>query len=468
MNTQASSQPVHARSIFLFWLPLMATWLMMSVEGPFLAAIIARLAEPKFNLAAYGVAFSFALIVEAPIIMMMSASTALATDWSSYRRLRNFTSMLNGIITVIMLIVVLPPVFSFIAKDLIGLPNEVARLTHLATIILLPWPGAIGFRRFYQGLLIRNNLTRRVAYGTVLRILTMAVTALLAALLTDWPGAVVGAAALSVGVCFEALASRIMVHGTIQRLRIELPPPVQRRTAATTDAPPAKRRAPAQSYRGIWSFYYPLALTSVLALGVHPMITFFLGQSRMPLESLAVLPVINSLVFIFRSFGLSYQEVAIARFGEDMEHFVPIRNFAIGLGIASVTGLALITMTPLASFWFLDLSGLSPDLADFALLPAQLLVLIPGTSVLLSFQRATLVATQRTGHITIATGLEVSTIILTLSAAIMVFDMVGAVAAAIALMTGRLVANAWLTPPLLRAIRRARSTAKTGTADGET
>ena len=91
------------RGIFVFWLPLFATWLMMSVEGPFLAAIIARLAEPKYNLAAYGVAFSFALIVEAPIIMIMSASTALVTNRRSYLMLRNFTNTANGIITVIML-----------------------------------------------------------------------------------------------------------------------------------------------------------------------------------------------------------------------------------------------------------------------------------------------------------------------------------------------------------------------------
>ena len=54
------------KSIFLFWLPLAATWIMMSVEGPFLAAVIARLPEPRFNLAAYGVAFAFALLIEAP------------------------------------------------------------------------------------------------------------------------------------------------------------------------------------------------------------------------------------------------------------------------------------------------------------------------------------------------------------------------------------------------------------------
>jgi hypothetical protein len=432
--------PVTTRSLFVFWLPMMATWLMMSVEGPFLAAVIARLADPKFNLAAYGVAFSFALMVESPIIMMMSASTALVSDRLSYRRLRNFTTLLNGGITLVMLVVIFPPVFDFIARDLIGLPEHVADLTHLATAILLPWPGAIGFRRFYQGLLIRHNLTRRVAYGTVVRLVSMAATALIAALWTELPGAAVGAAALSVGVTAEALASRVMVRSTIRRL------------LAGGNDPAAE-----MSYRSIFTFYYPLAMTSILAMGVHPMITFFLGQSRMPLESLAVLPVVNSLVFLFRSFGLSYQEVAIARFGPRMENFTPVRNFAVWLGAASVAGLALMSLTPLAGFWFLDLSGLSPALADFALLPTQILVLMPGTSVLLNFQRSVLVATKRTGPITLATVLEIGFIILTLAVAIAYFDIVGAVAAAIAIITGRLVANAWLTPPMLRAIRAARA-----------
>jgi len=57
---------------------------MMAVEGPFLAAIIARLAQPKYNLAAYGVAFSFGLIIEAPIIMIMSAATALVENKDSF------------------------------------------------------------------------------------------------------------------------------------------------------------------------------------------------------------------------------------------------------------------------------------------------------------------------------------------------------------------------------------------------
>ncbi|MGM0670157.1 MAG: hypothetical protein ACQET1_10600, partial [Gemmatimonadota bacterium] len=124
-----SEQPT-PKTIFLFWLPLAATWIMMSVEGPFLAAVIARLADPRFNLAAYGVAFAFALLVEAPVIMMLSASTALVEDRLSYLRLRNFTFALNGIITAVQLLILIPPVFSFIMRDLIALPEEVASLTY--------------------------------------------------------------------------------------------------------------------------------------------------------------------------------------------------------------------------------------------------------------------------------------------------------------------------------------------------
>ena len=51
-----------------FWLPLEATWLMMAAEGPFLAAVIARLPVPKENLAAFAVASALAWIVESPII----------------------------------------------------------------------------------------------------------------------------------------------------------------------------------------------------------------------------------------------------------------------------------------------------------------------------------------------------------------------------------------------------------------
>ena len=425
------------RRVFVFWLPLAFTWLMMAAEGPFLAAVIARLAEPKYNLAAFGIAFSLALIVEAPIIMIMSAATALVRDRPSYLKMRTFTAVLNAAVTLAMAVLILPPVFHLVASGLIGLPPEVASRTHVATLILLPWPSAIGFRRFYQGVLIRHGLTRRVAYGTVVRLAAMAVTALLLFRHPHMEGCWVGAAALSAGVVLEAAVSRIMAHGTVRRL------------LNSTEI----LRGEPLTYRSITTFYYPLALTSLLTLGLHPVVTFFMGHSRASLESLAVMPVVASLVFIFRALGLAYQEVGIALMGDEFEGYATLRSFAALLGTAVVIGLALIAWTPLSTIWFERVSGLTPDLARFALTPTRVLTIIPGLTVLLSFQRGILVSLKDTGRITWATAIEVVMAVSTLALGVFVLDGVGVVVAAVALVVGRLGANAFLVPAVSRVPR---------------
>ena len=167
------------RKIFLFWGPLALTWLMMAIEQPILISFIARLNDAKYNLAAFGIAGSFAMIIESPIIMLMTASTALVTGRNSYRKLKRFTDILNAFITILQLIILIPPVFNYIVIGLMEVPEEVAKLAHIALIIFLPWAASIGYRRFYQGILIRNNLTRWVTYGTLVRLSVIVITGLL-------------------------------------------------------------------------------------------------------------------------------------------------------------------------------------------------------------------------------------------------------------------------------------------------
>src|SRR5512139_4106068 len=128
--------------IFLFWIPLALTWIMMALEGPIVASVIARLQEAKLNLAAYGVALSVAFISEGPIIMLVSSATALVRGYSSYRKLLKFALALNGLITVLLAVLMIPHVFSFLADDVVGLPEEVSRLAYWSTLFFLPWPAA--------------------------------------------------------------------------------------------------------------------------------------------------------------------------------------------------------------------------------------------------------------------------------------------------------------------------------------
>ena len=416
------------RKIVIFWLPLFSTWLMMGVEGPFIAAVIARLAEAKFNLAAFGVAFSLGMFFESPIIMMLSAANVLVKDRRSYLKLRRFNNLLNLLITLAMLLVLLPPIFYWLTEALIGLPPTVARLTRQATLLLLPWPAAIGYRRFYQGILIGNHLPRRVAYGTVVRLVAMAATALLLYLFSALPGACVGTAALTTGVLAEALASRVMAGPLVRKL-LAMPQAAGARLLAN---------------RELAAFYFPLALTSLLGLAVHPMMSFFLGKGRLPIESLAVLPVVNSLAFVFRSAGLSFQEAAIALLKKGEQSRGKLRQFAWLLGWASSGLLVLIAFSPLVSWWFRDVSGLSAELAALAVVPIRIFAVIPALEVLLAFQRARFVVGQNTRPITLATALEVAVIALALLLAVSFTSLIGVTAAALAAMSGRICANVYL------------------------
>jgi hypothetical protein len=424
------------RSIGLFWAPLAATWLMIAVEGPFLAALIARLPDPVFNLAAHGVAFAFAILIEAPVIMLLSAATAMVEDGETLVKLRRFAFGLAIATTCVLLVVLIPSVHRFLMMDLVGLPEEVARLTYGALWLYLPWPGAIGYRRFYQGVLVREGKTRQVAYGTVLRLVAMSGAGLLAALLLDIPGAWVGAIALSAAVVAEAVVVRFMVADTLKTVMARV-----RDTAKTV------------SYGEILEFYYPLALTSLIGLAVHPMLTFFMGRAASPVESLAVFPVVHALSFVFRAIGLSYQDAAIALLGDRHEHFPELKRFGQGLGLVTTALLAVVVFTPLADVWFITISGLTPELAAFALLPARIIVLLPGLSVLLSFQRGILVKGKRTKPITMATALEVGTVAVVFPAMAWGVGTVGATAAFTAFLVGRAASTGYLLPHSAKLLR---------------
>lgn len=364
----------------------MLTWLMMSVEVPYIAAIIARMPEPKINLAAYGVAFSIGLIVEAPIIMMMSASTALVKGWTSYISLKNYMFLTNFALSLIIIFICIPDIFYFISINVLNLDLETSKNTHLAVIFLSPWPAAIGYRRFYQGILIKSEKTKYVALSTIFRLIFMSVTAYALYRINIFPGAATGAFSLSAGVIAEAVAVRIMVSNSLRNLK--------------------KIEDSNLTFSEITKFYIPLAVTPLISIGIYPSATFFMSRGISPLESLAVMPVVNSLIFLFRSIGLSYQEVVIALLSKNKDHLPKVKEFAFILGAFCFISMTIIAFTPVSSLWFKYVSGLSEELLKFAIVPTIIMFLLPASTVLLSYQRGMLVYFKQTTAITNGTFME--------------------------------------------------------------
>ncbi len=418
---------IQTRDVIRFWLPLSFTWLMMSAEGPILTSIVARMNDAMFNLAAYGVTLAIGMLIESPVINLLSTTVALAKDRASADQLKAFMWKVNILVTVGMLVVVIPWVFDIVAYSIIGLDTNVGERVHIGLMCMILWPAAIGYRRFYQGLLIRHRQTRLVAYGTVVRLVTMAGSAGLLMLIDNIEGIIIGAASITSGVIWEALATRWMAKDVVREIK----------------AQPLTECEPPPTDRQIMKFYVPLAMTSTVGFLVTPMVAFFMNRAPEALASLAVLPVVDSFVFFFRSFGFSYQEVGVAYLGMDKASYPALRKVGQYIVIATTLTLGLITVTPLLDLVYGGIYGLNADLVAFARIPTMLLTVLPAIAVLYSLQRSVLIAAHRTLVVTVSTVLELLTIAVTMVIAITVTSWTGAIAAAMAMSVGRIVANSY-------------------------
>ncbi len=369
--------------VFRMWWPLAGSWMLMALEGPAVSLAIARLAFPEINLAAYGgLVFPLALFVEAPIIMLLAASTALCKAWITYRKIRRFMHVTCGMLTSLHLLVVLTPLYSFLARTAIGAPEEIIGPARLGLLIMLPWTWSIAYRRFNQGVLIRFGHSLSIGVGTMIRLLTNGSILLAGYLLKSFDGIVVATAATSMGVMAEALYVAFRVRPV---LRYQLP------KASETGA--------VLNYGDFFRFYIPLSLTSIILIGARPILSA--GISRMPnaIDSLAVLPVVTGLTFLLQSAGVAYNEVVIALLDKPGATRA-LRRFAAGLMIATSGGLFIIAVTPLAGFWFGTITGLSPRLVELARNGLFFAILLPALAVAQSWNQGVILQSKKTRSIT--------------------------------------------------------------------
>jgi hypothetical protein len=370
------------RRIFWFWIPLAAMWFMMAVEQPLIASFIARMPDPELNLAAYGVVFSIALIIEAPVIMLLAAGTALSRGTLSYRRLLRFAHLMMGGLTALHLLIGLTPLFDLILLKLIGVPARVAELGRGAFLVLTPWTAAVGYRRLWQGVLIRHHRTGVVPVTIAVRLAVTAVLLVTGYFLGRWSGLFVGAAALTSGVVAAAVAAYLFARPVVRR-HLQHPMP---------EADPL-------SWRELYAFYLPLALTSLILLAARPLLTVAISRLPQPLESLAVWPVLLSVSFLGRSIAMSYQEVGIALL-QDRRDFAMLQRFSRMLGAVMLLVFTVFALSPLAGIWFRRVVGLAAGLTGMTRTPMVFIAVLPAVTSLISWKRGILVTAKRTPAIT--------------------------------------------------------------------
>ena len=363
------------RAIFLFWLPLFASWLLMTLEGPIVSATINRLPNEVVMLAAQGIVVSISVTIESPIINLLATSTALSKDRASYLLLRKFTFHWMIFLTAITILLAFTPMFELVFIKLMAVPEEVAIWVRPGLRIMTFWSAAIAWRRFLQGIMIRYNQTRKVAWGTLVRLLSSAGTVILLAIWTDWAGVIIGSIALMAGVISEALYATLAVQPILHKQL-----GVDSKFIYT----------PALTYNKLFWFHLPLATTSLLILLVQPLVALSLARSANPTLSLAAWPIVFQIMLVMRAAAFALPEVVIA-LSNGEETFKPIRRFSLSLVLGNTLFMCLFVLTPLVDIYLFGIQDTTRPVGTIAGNSLLLFIPLPALTVMISWIRGLLI-----------------------------------------------------------------------------
>lgn len=426
IDQRSVSPELSYKQILKTWWPLAFSWLLMGVELPAINAMTARLANPEINLAAFGgIVYPISLIVESPIIMLLSASVALCIHRQAYRRIRGFMITAAAALTLVHALVAFTPIFDWVVRGLIHAPEEIVEPARIGMMMMLPWTASIAYRRFQQGVLIRYGYSGAVGFGTIIRLVTMATVLLVGYLAKTIPGSMVASAALAAGVISEAVYAGVRVRPV---LRYELPDP--------PDPQPL-------TWRRFADFYTPLALTSLIALLWQPIGSAGLSRMPEPLLSLAVWPVLSGLVILLRSFGVAYNEAVVALLDRANARKM-LSHFTAGMALAVTALHLIIAATPLSGLYFVGFSALPSELARQAQVGFWMALPMPLMAVLQNWFQGAILYGKRTRGVPESVAIYLGTALLFLGVGVAAGSWTGLNVAVVAVLMANAAQLGWL------------------------
>ena len=397
-----STQALTLIEVLSYWLPLALSWLLILLENPMINAAMARLDAPELALAAFGIVMSMSVVIESLIVPLLSTVNALSINKQHYLVLKKYSWVLTLLTVAIHALVSFTPLYNIVIVKWINVPIELISPVRLGMQIMLPWSGFIAWRRFNQGILIRNGETKSIGRGTIIRLLSLIVSVIGYGFFTPLPGIAAASLAAISGTFFEA----VYIH--FQTL------PIVRNKILSGELDEENDGIIEElKYKDLTVFYTPLFASTLLFFLARPMVSAALARTPNPTLSLAAWPVFTGLISLVRAPAISMPEVAIS-LGKREENFDVLKKFSIYLSIGSLGFFLLTAFTPLRMVYFRWLMGVPKELVDAAISGAIFALLTPIFGVYTGFLRGILTLNRNTVALTIATAANVISMGITL------------------------------------------------------
>ena len=380
------------RYIFWFWLPMFASWLLMTSEGPLISAFTNRLPNEVIMLAAQGIIISLSVTIESPIINLLATSTALVKDRASYLLMRRFTIHWMITLTIVSVLIAFTPLFDLVVVKGLGTPLEVAVWVKPGLQIMILWSAIIGWRRFLQGILIHFGQTRKIAWGTGIRLTVSATVVVSLYLWGPWAAVINAACTWMAGVMAEATYITLVTRPLIAQKFYE-------------GSPVADETL---TYRELFWFHLPLAATSLLILMAQPMVTFSLNRLPNPTISLAAWPILFQMMLISRAAAFALPEVIIA-LSNGLSTFPSLRRFSTLMAGGLTLWMAVLLFTPLANFYVFTVQDMTAETGQLVVNALPLFLFFPAMATGASWLRGLLIKNKTTTAVNWGMGLNLFT-----------------------------------------------------------
>ena len=425
MKSRFTDEPSYSQ-ISKLYLPLALSWLLMLMDVPVLNAFLARAPEAELSLAAFGIANSLIFMLEAPIYMMLDLSIALSGSRASFKTLRRFYIAVGLGLTALGVVFLYTPLWQVLLQGLMGIPASIAPVAASTLRILMWWVFPIGWRRVYQGVLVRDGRTPIIGMGTAIRLAVMSVGMLVGQALTTIPGAYLGALAAGAGVLVETALMHWAAQSSI----------AQRPAENSADDDPL-------TYGALWSLFVPLAVTSVLFQLIPPLISAGVASAPNAELSLAAWPVAWGLVTVFwaPTMGLRQLSVALA---QDGASWGKVSRFVALAGVALTGALGVVSLTPLLDVVLAGLLGVSDSVAILASPAVRIMLFLPLGYSLHSLYGGLLITQSHPSIMRTAKVVNLLIVGIILWAGLLYGQVHGATLGALAMTAGTLMEAAWL------------------------
>jgi Na+-driven multidrug efflux pump len=318
------------RQLIQLWqqfIPLSLSDVTMALGDPLTTTTLAHLPDPRTNIAAVGVAKAIAIFCESPIIMLLHASNALAPTRSSRQALWKFALIASGAMSLLLALITIPAIFAIVGEGWLGVTPSLSSTVRSVLIIVILWPLAIGWRRYFQGLLINSGQSYAVAQAGVVRLLAVGII-LAGGFIFKANGAVVAGLSLVWGVIAEAVAVTYLA----------------KKLGATTLPEVISVPELPQDLAGVWKFYAPLGGTMMLVWGARAALVGIVARANDGEIALAAWPAAWGLVLVIANSTRMVQQIIIRN-----RQLIPDKlliTFAITVGVVCSLILLLVSGTP--------------------------------------------------------------------------------------------------------------------------